>query len=283
MEQSENRDVCITIEALACFSAALLRTVAAGAARGAAKRERNEETIRINERNEGINMKKFIALLLAALLLLTLAACAKDQTDGSDQAATEASNVLPTVAPTGAEQESQPDAPAEPATDPASAQNHSPAEIEAAIANALGEGYLCTVDVPEDELFASVIGEIDLTRVKSWVAKQTTVPSLHIDSVVVAECEPDYAGEAVKLIIDRYAQTLDYARLYSFGVPKAEGARLYRVGDTVIFVVAGADPEDGADEAKAAELAEFEYKKVDAAIAELFGEVPENLMIIPEA
>lgn len=228
-------------------------------------------------------MKKLIALLLAAMMLLTFVACAKDKTDASDPSAAPETNTLPTSATTQAQPET--DAPTEPATEPAPTpvEDLSPADIEAAIANALGDGYLCTMDVPEDELFASVIGVLDMTKVKRYVAKQTAVPSVNIDSVVVAECESGYAGDAVKLIIDRYAQTVDYARLYSFGVPKAEGARLYQVGDTVIFVVAGADPDVDADDAQIAQLAANEYAKVDAAIAALFGAVPENLMVIPEA
>lgn len=194
-------------------------------------------------------MKKLFALLLAALMVFSLAACSTSKNNNNSN---------------------------EPVN-----TDKTPAEIEAAIAKALGEGYLATVDVPEEELFTSAIGRLDLTKVKTYVAKQAVIPSVDLDSVVIAECEEGYVDEAVALLNESYAQTIDYIRQYPFGVAKVEGARLYKVGNTVMLIIAGAsyDGEDGEAEAK---LAAKEYEKVDAALKDLFGSLPENLAVVPK-
>lgn len=194
-------------------------------------------------------MKKLFALLLAALMVFSLAACSTSKNNNNSN---------------------------EPVN-----TDKTPAEIEAAIAKALGEGYLATVDVPEEELFTSAIGRLDLTKVKTYIAKQAVIPSVDLDSVVIAECEEGYVDEAVALLNESYAQTIDYIRQYPFGVAKVEGARLYKVGNTVMLIIAGAsyDGEDGEAEAK---LAAKEYEKVDAALKDLFGSLPENLAVVPK-
>jgi len=194
-------------------------------------------------------MKKLFALLLAALMVFSLAACSTSKNNNNSN---------------------------EPVN-----TDKTPAEIEAAIAKALGEGYLATVDVPEEELFMSAIGSLDLTKVKTYVAKQAVIPSVNLDSVVIAECEEGYVDEAVALLNESYAQTINYIRQYPSGVAKVEGARLYKVGNTVMLIIAGAsyDGEDGEAEAK---LAAKEYEKVDAALKDLFGSLPENLAVVPK-
>ena len=127
-------------------------------------------------------MKKWIVFILAALMLLSMAAC------GSNSGETEA--------------------PLKAAT---------PAEIEAAVAAALGDGCLATVDVPEEELFTSPLGDLDLSRVKSYVAKQSEVVSVDVDTIVIAECEDGYADEAVAKLNEAYGRILSYIRQYPFG------------------------------------------------------------------
>ena len=184
--------------------------------------------------------------ILAALMLLSMAAC------GSNSGETEA--------------------PLKAAT---------PAEIEAAVAAALGDGCLATVDVPEEELFTSPLGDLDLSRVKSYVAKQSEVVSVDVDTIVIAECEDGYADEAVAKLNEAYGRILSYIRQYPFGVAKVEGARLYKVGSTVMLIIAGAS-YDGEDSEAEAKLANEEYQKIDEALKGLFGSLPQNLIQIPE-
>lgn len=49
-----------------------------------------------------------------------------------------------------------------------------------------------------------------------------------------------------------------------------------------MYITAGATPDENASEEDAAKLADEEYKKIDNAVKELFGTLPENLAVIPE-
>ena len=216
-------------------------------------------------------MKKLLCLALAALMLFSLAACAQN----SNETKTPDTQAPDTQVPDTTEAPETTEA-------PAPAEVPTPAEIEAAIAAALGEGYLATVDVPEEEIFLSPLGWLDLTKVKSYVAKQAQVTALNMDAVVIAECEEGYADEAVDQLNQSFAQTVGYIRQYPFGVAKVENARIYKEGNTVMLIIAGANAGDDADAEAEAKLAVAEYEKVDAALKALFGAVPENLAVIPE-
>ena len=187
-------------------------------------------------------MKKIVALVLAALMLLPLVACGGSKT-----------------------------------------MDASPAEIEAAIAKALGDGYLCTVDVTGDDLATSVVSDVDMSQVEEFVVKTTAVPAMNLDRVAILKCKDGYADQAVEALNAAFANTISYIRLYPFGTAKVEGARLYKVGNTVIYVLAGQQPDYEMSDEDAAKLAAAEYEKVDAAIKGLAGSVPENLAVIPKA
>ncbi len=201
-------------------------------------------------------MKKIIAFLMAALMLCSLAACGSKTTGEKN-------------------------------TDPSKNQaavntNASPEELEAAIAKALGEGYLAKVTVPEEELFLSPVGRLDMENVESYVAKQSENTSLDMDTVAVVKCKSGYADEAVKLFNEAYAQTVSYIRQYPFGVAKVEGARIYKLGDTVIYVIAGVRAGENASAEDEAKLALTEYEKIDNAIKGVWGTLPENLAVVTE-
>lgn len=205
-------------------------------------------------------MKKILALLLAAIMVMSFAACSSNKPA----------------------EPSKPDSSQTDTNKPSEMKTATPEEIEAAIAKALGDGYLATMDVPEDEMWASAISRLDLTKVKTYVAKQAENVSLDMDSVVIAECEDGYADEAVKLLNESLAQTVDYIRQYPFGVAKVEGARLYKAGNTVMLIIAGASADENATAEDEAKLAAAEYEKIDNALKALFGSLPENLAVIPE-
>ncbi|MCM1166577.1 MAG: DUF4358 domain-containing protein [Lachnospiraceae bacterium] len=210
-------------------------------------------------------MKKYIAILAAAALALSLTACS---TDGGKTSNTDSKQ----SSLSGNDSKT---------SDSAVTKTPEPKEAEAAIAKALGDGYYCTVDVPDDEVNLSCLGRLDLTKVESYIVKQTTVPSVQLDCVAVVKCKSGYADEAVNALNEYYAQTIGYIRQYPFDVAKVEGARIFKSGDVVMYIVAGASADESASEEEAAKLA-AEYKKVDAAVKELFGTLPENLAVIPE-
>ena len=216
-------------------------------------------------------MKKVITLMLALMMVASLAACnAKPQEN------------KPSPKPSQTNSTTDPSKPAEPAPTKPAAKEATPAEIEAAIAAALGDGYLATVEVPEEEIMMTALGRLDMEKVESYIAKQAVITAVNQDTVVIVKCKDGYADEAVKGFNDAYAQIISYIRQYPFSVAKVEGARLYKINDTVIYVIAGASAGEEISAEEEAKLAVSEYEKIDAAIKEVCGVLPENLAVIPE-
>lgn len=152
-------------------------------------------------------------------------------------------------------------------------------DIEAAIVKALGDGYLCTEDVPEDEILLSCIGWLDMDKIDEYIVKQPAVFAQ--DCVGIVKCKDGYADEAVKTLNERFAQNISYIRQYPFDVAKVEGTRIYKVGNIVMYITAGAAYE-GDKKEEEAKLAAAEYVKIDNVMKELFGSVPENLAVMPK-
>ncbi len=215
-------------------------------------------------------MKKYVSIIAAAALVLTLTAC----NDNTENKPNNSGSTASADGNSTSKTDDKPDSSQMPA--------HTPKDIEEAVAKALGEGYLCTADVPADEIIFSNMSEVDLTQIEEYIVKQTNVPSVNLDTVIVLKCKNGYADEAVSALNEKYAQNISYIRQYPFGVAKVEGARLYKVDDTVMFFLAGASPESDASPEDKAKLAADEYKKIDDVVKELFGSVPENLAVIPE-
>lgn len=216
-------------------------------------------------------MKKQPAIIMAALLALLLTACSgNSESKPNDSQSANSSSADKSTA--DSKPESKPDS--------SQTVEPSPKEIEAAIAKALGDGYLCTADVPDDEIGLSCIGWLDLTKIDEYVVKQPTIFAQ--DTVGIVKCKPGYADEAAEILNDRFAQSISYIRQYPFDVAKVEGTRIYRVGDTLMYITAGAAATAEMSEEDAAKLADSEYKKIDKAMEELFGKKLENLAVMPE-
>lgn len=215
-------------------------------------------------------MKKHIAIITAAVLALTFTACNNNAENKPDNSSS--SNSSDTNSESTSATDSKPDTPSSAAP--------SPKEIEAAIAKALGNGYLCTADVPDEEMGLSCIGWLDLTKIDEYIVKQPTRYAQ--DTVGIVKCKEGYADEAAKILNERFAQSISYIRQYPFDVAKVEGTRIYKIGDIVMYITAGAAPDENASDEDAAKLAAAEYKKIDSAIKALFGTLPENLAVMPE-
>lgn len=219
-------------------------------------------------------MKKYIAILTLAAALLTFTAC--NSSDGiSETTQSYTSN------------DSVPEENTHSESDDISRQSKDSADsdvtlgdIEAAIADALGDGYLCTAEVPEDELILSCIGWLDMDRVDEYIVKQPAVYAQ--DAVGIVRCKEGYADEAVNTLNERFAQSIGYIRKYPFDVAKVEGTRIYKVGDIVMYITAGAQADVDSSREDEARLADTEYEKIDNALGELLGSIPENLAVIPK-
>ena len=220
-----------------------------------------------------ITMKKSALIITALVLALTLASCGNQNPNTPDTTSPKAETVAPET-----------DKPADTAPDTKKEDNTAseitPALIEKVIADAIGsDNYLCDTDIEENWLKNSY--GFDMSKIKSYVAKQNAISAVNLDTVIILEVEDGYADTAVDILNDSYAQMVSYIRQYAFGVGKVMNARIYKEGNYVMYILAGAS-YDGNDAEQEDELAVSEYAKIDGALKTLFGEIPENLAVIPE-
>ena len=153
-------------------------------------------------------------------------------------------------------------------------------DIESAIVQAIGEeNYLCDVEKDKTMLFARL--ELDESKLVDYIAKENSISSVNMDQLMIFKVADGYADTVVDKINSDFEQTVSYVRQYPFGVAKVLNARLYKSGNYVVFVLAGAE-YDGEDSEAEEKLAEEEYAKIDKAIEGVFGTLPENLLVIPE-
>lgn len=162
-------------------------------------------------------------------------------------------------------------------------KTYTPAEIEAAIARVIGDGYNATVDVPMEEMYSCALADADFSKIENYVAKLTLVPSVQQDQVVIATAkDAAYADELVTLYNKEYERSTMYAKQYPMEPHKLTRARIYKVGNTVMYIIAGRSPEQGMDDTACINLADAEYKKIDDMIRDLYGYLPENLLVESE-
>ena len=211
-------------------------------------------------------MKKSTLILTSLILALTLASCGQQKPDSPDT--TEPKSETTASDTTSSDDKKNSDS------------EITPASIEKAIADAIGsDNYLCNTDIEESWLKNSY--GFDMSKVKSYVAKQNAISAVNLDTVIILEVEDGYADTAVDILNQSYSGTVGYIRQYAFGVGKVMNARIYKEGNYVMYILAGSS-YDGDDAEKEDELAVSEYAKIDAALNELFGETPKNLAVVPE-
>ena len=209
-------------------------------------------------------MKKSTLILTSLILALTLASCGQQKPDFPDTTDPKSDTTASDTNKTDDNKNSE----------------ITPASIEKAIADSIGsDNYLCNTDIDENWLKNSY--GLDLSKVKSYVAKQNAISAVNLDTVIILEVEDGYADTAVEILNESYSGTVGYIRQYAFGVGKVMNARIYREGNYVMYILAGAS-YDGDDAEKEDELAVSEYAKIDAAMKDLFGETPKNLAVVPE-
>ena len=170
-------------------------------------------------------MKKSALIITALVLALTLASCGNQNTNTPDTSSPKAETVEPE---TDKPAETTPDT----KKDDSTASEITPASIEKAIADAVGsENYLCDTDIEESWLKNSF--GLDLSKVSA----------VNLDTVIILETEDGYADTAVELLNESYSGAVSYIRQYAFGVGKVMNARIYKEGNYVMYILAGANSE----------------------------------------
>ena len=222
---------------------------------------------------EILKVRKIELVILAGVMALSLSACAgkKDaQQETTTQQTTTQQNETQTQKETDKDSDNKKN----------DSDSMSIKSIEDAVVQAIGEeNYLCDVEKDKTMLFARL--ELDESQIVEYIAKENSISSVHLDQIMIFKVKDGYADTVVDKINDDFAQTVSYVRQYPFGVAKVLNARLYKSGNYVVFVLAGAD-YDGDDSEAEEKLAEVEYAKIDKTMEGIFGAVPENLLVIPE-
>lgn len=195
-------------------------------------------------------MKKLFAGLLIMMMVLSLVACGGSENGGENGG--ENNNAI---------------------------ENPTPEDIENAIINAIGEdAYLCDKVIDEEEMPLTIMADIDLTKVEAYIGKQNSITAVNHDCLVILQCKDGYEDEVIHTLNVNYSAICGYVRLYPFGTIKVQNARLYKIDNYVIFVIAGANLEDeDATDAEVAAKVDEEYAKIDEAIKGVFGKLTDNL------
>ena len=189
-------------------------------------------------------MKKTTALLLALMMVLSLAACGNSNDNGNKDSGN-----------TTVDKTAQ--------------------EVLDALKEKLGDSYGC--DLAEDEDRMTNYYGLDMSKINSWAAESSENSALDPSTAVVLKVKDGYAEDAVALLQERYNQVLDYVRMYSMNVAQVEQARLFVNGNYVALLILGQTPDENtADEAK---LAQDEAAKVDAAWQDIFGSASNQLVV----
>lgn len=189
-------------------------------------------------------MKKATALLLALMMVLSLAACGNSNDNGNKDSGN-----------TTVDKTAQ--------------------EVLDALKEKLGDSYGC--DLAEDEDRMTNYYGLDMSKIDSWAAESSENSVLDPSTAVVLKVKDGYAQDAVALLQERYNQVLDYVRMYSMNVAQVEQARLFVNGNYVALLILGQTPDENtADEAK---LAQDEAAKVDAAWQDIFGSASNQLVV----
>ena len=219
-------------------------------------------------------MKKLAILLLTAAMTVSMVACGKSaqqnnstetkQEETADNQKNDTSGDDNTKDNTGND-----------------AQNLTASDIEKQIADAIGaDNYLCDTEIDEDTM-QNFYG-LDITQIEDYAAKRNSISSVNPDTVIILKVKDGYADTAVEKLNTSYAQMVDYIRLYPFGTAKVLQAKIYASDNYVMYVIAG-ESYDGEDTEEENKLAASEYEKIDTVIKNVFGTVPENRAIVPEA
>ena len=119
-------------------------------------------------------------------------------------------------------------------------------------------------------------------RLKHWWRKQVT-PIDEAPEIPDENTAPiDETLEIVKKLPTKYKDVIYlHIRQYPFGTAKVLNARIYQSGNYVMYILAGAS-YDGEDSEAENKLAVSEYAKIDEAIKNIFGSLPNNSAVVPE-
>lgn len=177
-------------------------------------------------------MKRLFVSFLAFVLVLSLAACGRQEPDSKDVYL-------------------------------------SASEVLEQLKAALGDSYGC--DVTDDADWMTNYYGLDLSQIDSWASESASISAIDPSAAVVLRVKDGYAEDAAALLRERYQQVKDYSDLYSMNQAQVGQARLFVNGNYVALLILGQTPDTELDAAGEADWFLGEAKKVDAAWSDIFG------------
>lgn len=199
-------------------------------------------------------MKKILACILAAFMLLAAVACTANTAPNDPKSDTTDNNT---------------DTPAVTMT----AQ-----DILDSLKKSLGSSWASDTAETEDRM--SGYWGLDMSQIESWAAESNSMSSLNMDCAVVLQVKDGYAEDAAKLLQQSFEQVLSYARMYNMDMQRVLQARLLVNGNYVALIIEGEQGDREASDEDQAKFAASEAAKVDAAWSAMFGSA-DNSIVIP--
>ncbi len=169
-------------------------------------------------------MKKLLAFALALIMMLTcLAACGKK---GSDETTENTDGV--TVVDS--------DETTENTENIENTDGVTVADIEAAIAEAYGEEYLCTETMPL-EYITETYG-VNSEWIADYIGKMPMI-SFNVDTFIAIKATAGNADNVEKALTDYRDYVVENALNYPSNEPKINATRVYKLGDYVFYICLG--------------------------------------------
>ncbi len=192
-----------------------------------------------------IKMKRFLTLVLALLMIVSLAACSAENgkiTDASED--TSAESTVDTTEDTTAS-EGKPEVETTESKPDAETNDVAISAVVDGIKNAMGENYLPNMDI-DAEILAATYG-VNAEWVEEFVA-QVPMISFNIDTLIAVKAKDGNAADVEKALNDYLTYQIENSMQYPVNVPKLEASRVYRVGNYVFYICLGIIPEELIDD-----------------------------------
>jgi len=176
-------------------------------------------------------MKKLLAMLLALMMVLSLAACGNKNNEEPDAPEEPSSSV-----------EETPETPEEtPEETPAGEVDAKLTQLHESLKEAYGENYLPSM--PLDETMLTEVIGVDMENVESFIAEMPMM-SAHVDTFIGIKAKEGKA-DAVEADLNAYRDNVvENSMQYPMNEEKVKASEVVRKGDYVFFVMLGQIPDE---------------------------------------
>jgi len=176
-------------------------------------------------------MKKLLAMLLALMMVLSLAACGNKNNEEPDAPEEPSSSV-----------EETPETPEEtPEETPAGEVDAKLTELHTALKEAYGENYLPSM--PLDETMMSEVVGINMDNVESFIAEMPMM-SAHVDTFIGIKAKEGKADDVEAELKAYHNNILENSMQYPMNEEKVKASQVIRKGDYVFMMMLGQIPDE---------------------------------------